>query len=100
MKNKIKKSKDKIIFSIKRVTSKPKSSQEHNLSEEVKAFRVTAPKMNVGDSFQCDSLTRHRVQNFLRYRNIGSNFKSRTISKKNDIIAMYCIKRTPKHLLI
>lgn len=94
------KSKQIVKYTIKRKTSKPLSSQEHVLSEGIKAFRRTAHRMNPGDSIECTNAERRRIMNYLRFRKISSNFKSRNVSKKKDIVAIYCIKKTNKSQLV
>lgn len=100
MKTKKTKKQDTIKFSIKKKTSIPVSSQEHRLSEDVKAFRGAASKMERGDSIECTLEQRHKIQNFLRFRNLNENFKSRTISKKDGMCAVYCIKSVNNSQLV
>jgi hypothetical protein len=94
------KNKNQFRFFIKRTKSVPISPNESILSEDVKEFRRLAIKMNKGDSIEVSNESRARIFNYLRFRKITRNFKSRTISKEEDIVAIYCIRETGKHQLI
>ena len=89
-----------VKFKIKRNVNKLLSAQEHAMSDDVKAFRKIAHKMNIGDSIEIKSEQRHKINNFLRLRGLSRHFKSRIISKSEDIIALYCAKKTTKTQLL
>lgn len=89
-----------VKFKIKRNTNKLLSAQEHCLSDGAKAFRKIAHKMNVGDSIEVNDSQRHVIFNYLRYRKLIDCFKSRVVSKKQDIIAVYCIRKVTKSQLL
>lgn len=92
--------KEPVKFRIKRNTNKLLSSQEHIISDDVKAFRKIAHKMNVGDSIEINDEQRHKFHNFLRFRKLKGCFKSRVISKSANIIRFYCIKKVSKTQLL
>lgn len=93
-------SKEAVKFKIKRNTNHLISAQEHSMSDDVKAFRRIAHKMNIGDSIEINSEQRHKLHNFLRFRKLTGCFKSRFISKSADIVAFYCIKKVSKTQLL
>jgi hypothetical protein len=89
-----------VKFTIKRNTNNLLSAQEHSMSEDVKAFRKIAYKMNVTDSIEINNEQCRKIRNFLRFRKLTGFFKARYISKSNDIIAFYCIKKVSKTQLL
>lgn len=92
--------KEFVKFRIKRNTNKLLSMQEHSMSDDVKAFRKIAHKMNIGDSIEVNDEQRRKFNNFLRFRKLTGCFKSRVVSKSDDIFEFYCIKKVSKTQLL